>query len=140
MLAQTHVVVERNAPRQACRSGSTSLSADKHHRTRRRHEIRGVDPVSFFFFIDDRPDVSRHIVVRRSFAEQPAQVVIFFAEKAGSQLSISREADARAVAAEGLRHGSDQAYLAGSAVGEAVFARRLAALVGDLNERPPRMD
>jgi len=115
MLAQSHVVVERNAPREACPIGGIPLPADEHHRARRRHEIRGVDPVPFFLFIDDRSDVGRHIVVRRSFTEQSAQVVILFAEQAGSQLSISREADARAVSAERLRHRRDQADLAGSA-------------------------
>src|SRR5580692_210718 len=132
MLTQTYVVVERNALMQGCRSGSIPLPADKHHRTRRRYEIRGVDPVPFFLFIDDRPDVGCHIVVRRSFTEQSAKVVILFAEEAGSQLSISREADARAVPTERLRHRRNQTDLARSAIGKAVFPCRLAPLVRDL--------
>src|SRR5260370_2867713 len=44
------------------------------------------------------------------------------------------------MAAKGLGHRRDEADFAGCAVSEAVFARGLAALVGDLLERPTGMD
>src|SRR5271163_1260580 len=116
MLAQTLRVVERNEFREKHPLRSIPLSADEHHSARGRHEIRGIDAVAVFFFIDDRPDVSLHILVGGSFAEKAAQVVIFFAEEAGSQLSVGSETDAGTMAAERLSHGRNQADFTGSAV------------------------
>src|SRR5216683_846523 len=44
------------------------------------------------------------------------------------------------MATEGLGHRGDKADFTGRAIGKAVFARRLAALVGYLHERPAGMD
>src|SRR5437899_8562764 len=66
--------------------------------------------------------------------------MIFLAEKTGAELAISGDADARTEAAEGLRNGGDEADFAGGTVGKAVFARGFAALVGNLDEWPARMD
>src|SRR5271167_4475434 len=104
MLTQSHVVVESDAFAGMGRMESIPLSADEHHGTRRGHEIRGVDAVSFFFLVHYTADVGRHIVVGRALAEHAAQVMIFFAEEAGSQLSIGGQANARAMSTEGLRH------------------------------------
>ncbi len=62
--------------------------------------------------------------------------MVVLTEKAGTQLPIGGQADARAVAAERLRHRSDQADLPRRAIGEAVLTRRFAALVRDLLQRP----
>ena len=96
--------------------------------------------MSFFLFIDHTTNVRLHIFVRRAGAEQPAQVVIFFAEQAGTQLTIRCEADPRAMAAERLGDWSDEANFSGPAIREAILARGLAALVGDLLERPARVN
>src|SRR5713101_1302897 len=66
--------------------------------------------------------------------------MVVLAEEAGAELAVGRQADAGAMAAKGLSHRRDEADFAGCAVSEAVFARGLAALVGDLLERPTGMD
>jgi len=66
--------------------------------------------------------------------------VIFLAEEAGAKFSVGGEANARTVAAERLRDGSDEPDFAGSAIGETIFARGLAAFVRNLHERPAFMD
>src|SRR5277367_805012 len=117
-----------------------ALSPNKYHSARGWMEIRSIDAVSFFLFVDYRADISLHFAVRRALAQETAQVVIVLAEKARAQLSVCSQSNARAMPAEGLRHGCDQPDLSGSAIGEAVLARRLALLVRDLHQRPPRVN
>src|SRR6266852_2164315 len=93
------------------------LPADEHHSTRGRYEVGGVDPVTLFFFHYDGADIGDQILVGSPFAKQRSQVVVVLTEKAGTQLPIGGQADARAVAAERLRHRSDQADLPRSAIG-----------------------
>ena len=102
-------------------------------------EIGLVDSMAFFFFVDGGADIGGDFLVGGAVAEQRFQIVIFGAEKAGAELAVGGDADARAVAAERLRDGSDQADFA-AAVGEAIFAGGFAALMGDGNERPAGFD
>src|SRR5260370_26717257 len=66
--------------------------------------------------------------------------MIVLAEEASPELAVGSEPDAGAVAAEGLRHRGDEADFTGRAVGKAIFAGGLAALVGYLRERPTGVD
>src|ERR1700676_2255219 len=116
------------------------LPADEHHSTRGWYEIRGIDPVTLFFFQYHRADIGDQILVASSFAEKRAEVVVVLAEKTSAQLAVRGQADTRAVAAEGLRHRSDQADLARRAVGKAVFTSGFAPLVRNLLQRPPGMN
>src|ERR1700719_1270455 len=116
------------------------LSADEHHGARRRYEVRGVNPVSFFLFHDHRLDVGDQILVARAVAEQRPQIVIVLAEEAGAQLTVGRPANARAVSAEGLRDRRDQPDLARRAIGKAILTRGFAALVRNLLQRPTRVN
>src|SRR5882762_12004723 len=117
-----------------------SLASDKDHGPRRGDKTGLVDAVAFLFFHDDGGDVGDQILVGGAFAQHGAQVVIVLAEKTGAKFSVGGEADARAVAAERLRNGSDEADFAGGAVRETVFARGFAALVGNLHQWPARMN
>src|SRR4029077_14665022 len=119
---------------------NSPLPADKHHGTRGWYEVRGIDAVTFLFFVDDRMDIGNEIVICCTFSQQGPQIVIVLAEQAGAQLAVGREADARAMAAEGLRDGSEQADLSGCSVGKPILASGLAALMGDLFQRPEGMN
>src|SRR6266478_849468 len=114
---------------------NSPLPADKHHSTRRWYEVRRVDAMALFLLHHHGTDIGDEIFVGSAFPQQRAKVVIVFAEKAGAQLAVRRQTNTRAMAAEGLRHRRDQPDFAGSAVGKTIFARRFAALVGDLLQR-----
>src|SRR6266850_4291943 len=135
MLTQTHRGVDArfNFLRASVRF---PLASDKNHGARRGNETGLVDAVAFLFFHDDGGDVGDQILVGGAFAQHGAQVVIVLAEKTGAKFSIGSQTDARAVAAERLRDGCDEADFAGSAVRETVFARGFAALVRNLHQRP----
>src|ERR1700687_1209783 len=66
--------------------------------------------------------------------------MIVLAEQAGAELAVRSQADAGAVATEGLRHWGDEADFTGCAIGKTVFASGLAALVRNLHERPAGLD
>src|SRR3989442_16009986 len=66
--------------------------------------------------------------------------MIVLAEQAGAELAIGSQPDAGTVTAERLGHRGDEAGFAGRAVSKAVFAGGFAALVGDLHDRPARVD
>src|SRR6266850_2918481 len=135
MLTQTHRGVDArfNFLRASVRF---PLASDKNHGARRGDKTGLVDAVAFLFFHDDGGDVGDQILVGGAFAQHGAQVVIVLAEKTGAKFSVGGEADARAVTAEGLRDWGDEADFAGGAVGETVFARGFAALVGNLHQGP----
>src|SRR5579863_8710381 len=116
------------------------LAADKDHGAGGRLEAGLVDAVAGFFFGDHGANAFLDVVVCRAVAERGAEVVVVLAEEAGADLAVGGEADARTVAAEGLGDRSDQADFAGRAVGEFVFARGLAFRVGNLHQRPLRVD
>src|ERR1700738_1321412 len=126
-----------NFPRFSCHY---ALPADKHHSTGGWYEVRGIDPVALFLFQYHRADIGNQVFIGSTLAEQRPEIVIVLAEKTGAQLAVSGQADPGAMAAEGLRHRSDQADLARRAVGEAVLTRGFAPLVRDLLERPPCMN
>src|SRR5260370_6414351 len=111
-----------------------SLASDKNHGARRGDKSGLVDTMALFLFHDHGGDVGDYILVGGAFAQHGAQVVIVLAEKAGAKFSVGGQADARAVTAERLRDGSDEAEFAGGAVRETVFARGFAALVGNLHQ------
>src|SRR5258708_32689136 len=92
--------------------------------------------MTLFFFGDNGADIRDQIFVGRSLAKHSSQVMIVLAEQAGAELAIGSEPDARAMATERLRYRSDEADFTGGAVGQAVFAGGLAALMGKLVERP----
>src|SRR6266566_3250349 len=116
------------------------LSADEHHGPGWGHKTRLVDAVAFLFLVDYRADKEGHILIRSAAAQQVPQVVVLFAEQAGSQLPVGGQTDARTEAAKGLRDRRDQPDLARSAVGKAVFPRGFAPLVRNLLELPGRVD
>src|SRR5206468_5857025 len=116
------------------------LPADKDHGAGRRYKTGLIDVVPLFFFHHNRADVGYQIVVGGSFPEQRTQVVVFLAEKTGSELAIRSQADAGTMAAERLGHGGNQTDFAGCAVGKAVLAGGFAAPVGYLHERPTSVD
>ena len=66
--------------------------------------------------------------------------MIVLAEQAGAELAVGSQPDAGAMATERLGHRGDQADFAGRAVGKAVFARGLAALMRNLHEWPADVD
>src|SRR5882672_6200532 len=117
-----------------------SLASDKDHGARRGDKTGLVDAVAFLFFHDDGGDVGDQILVGGTFAQHGAQVVIVLAEKAGAEFAVGGQTDARAVAAERLRDWRDEADFAGGAIRETVFARGFAALVGNLHQRPARVN
>src|SRR3989441_10154662 len=96
--------------------------------------------MALLFFHDVGADKVPDFIVARTIAQQKAQVMIVLAEEAGAELAVGGEPDARAMAAEGLRDGGDEADLAGSSIGEAGFAGGFAALVRDLHKRPASVD
>src|SRR5258708_10849026 len=73
-------------------------------------------------------------------AQKKLQIVVLLAEQAGAELSVGGETDARAEAAERLANRCNQSDFAGGAIGKAVFSSSLAAFVGDLHERPLRVN
>src|SRR5712664_4350610 len=96
--------------------------------------------MALFFFHNNRGDIGDQILVGGPLTEQGAQVVVVLAEQTGAELAVGSEPDAGAMATEGLRHRGDEADFAGSAIGKAVFAGGLAALVRNLYERPAGVD
>src|SRR5580704_15100766 len=112
------------------------LATNENHCARRRLKTRRVNAMSFIFFSDDGADEGHNVIVAGAFTKQRAQVVIVLAEEAGAQFAVGGQANARAVAAKGLRDWSDQADFSGSAVGETIFAGGFTAFVGNLHERP----
>src|SRR5216684_1437424 len=116
------------------------LSTDKNHGARGRYEARLIDAVTLLFFHDVGADEVPDFIVACAIAQQKAQVMIVLAEETGAELAIGGKPDARAMAAEGLRDGGDEADFAGSSIGEAVFAGGFAALVRDLHKRPASVD
>src|SRR5579863_2274239 len=96
--------------------------------------------MAFFFFVDDRANVSGNVVIAGAFAEQGAEIVIVLAEQAGADFSVGSETDARAVAAERLSDRGDEADFSGGAIGETIFASGLAAFVRNLREGPASVD
>src|SRR5258706_1646757 len=119
---------------------NSPLSADKHHGTRGWYEIRLIDAVPLFFFHHHGAYIRHQIFVGGAFAQQRAQIVILLAEQAGAQLTICGQPDARTMSAERLRNRSNEPDLAGRAIRKAIFTRRLAALMRNLLQRPPRMN
>src|SRR3989454_4141764 len=120
--------------------GYFPLSADEDHGARRLNEAWLIDAVALFFFHDNGTDVSDQVLVGGSLAQQRPQIMIVLAEQAGAELAIGSQPDAGAMTTEGLGHRGDEADFAGGAISEAVFAGGFAALVGDLFERPVRVD
>src|SRR2546423_3955228 len=118
---------------------NSPLPPDKHHSTGGWYEAWLVDPVPFFLLQNHRPNVRAQILICRAFAEKRSQVMIFLAEKAGAELTIRSQANARAVSAERLRHRGNKPDFARRAVSEPVLAGRFAALVRDLLQGPARV-
>src|SRR6266446_608903 len=116
------------------------LSPDKYHGTGGWHETGLIDAMALFLFHDYGADIGDQIFVGGAFAEQTAQVMIVLAEEARAELAVGGKPDAGAMAAERLGDRSDEADFTGSAVVEAVLASGLAALVGNLLERPARVN
>ena len=100
--------------------------------------------MAFFFLHYDGANFFGDVFVGRAAAEQEFQVVIVLAEKAGAEFSVGGDADARAVAAERLGDGSDESDFARTVAtirgGEFIFAGGFALLVGNLDERPARVN
>jgi len=117
-----------------------NLASDEDHSARRRNKAGFVDVMAFFLFEDDGFNERSEILVGSAVAQQKAEIVVILAEKAGAELAVGSEADARAMAAESLRDGRDEADFARSAVGKPIFAGGLAGLVWNGNERPAGMD
>src|SRR5580704_7252831 len=120
--------------------GDLFLAANENHGARGLHKTGLIDAMTLFFFRDHRTDVRSQILVGRTLAKQRAKVMIVLAEQARPQLAVGGEPDARAVAAEGLRHRSNEADFAGRTVSEAILAGGLTALVRNLHERPARLN
>ena len=80
-----------------------------------------------FFFYNNVFDKADDLCTTDAAADKVAQVVFGGREQAGADLTVGSEADARAGAAEHLRHGCDDADLARRSVGKRVFPRSLAA-------------
>src|SRR5260221_8163804 len=116
------------------------LTTDKHHGTRRRPEIRFVDTMAFFLFASHGTNVGSQILVAGIFSQQTAQIVIILAEKAGTELAIGGQPDARTVSAERLRDRSDESDFAGSAVSETIFTGGFACFVRNMHPPPARGD
>ncbi len=93
-----------------------------------------------FFFRDHGANAFLYVVVGSAVAQEGAEVMIVLAEEAGADLAVGGEADARTVAAKGLGDGGDQADFTGRAVGKFILARGFAFRVGNLHQRPLRVD
>ncbi len=93
-----------------------------------------------FFFSDHGANSLLNVLVGGAVAEQGAEIVVILAEEAGADLAVGGEANAGAVAAEGLRDGSDQANFAGRAVRKFILARGFTLRVRNLDQRPLRVD
>src|SRR6185369_12253427 len=89
-----------------------SLAADVDHGAGGGEEIGFADVVASFFLVDDGDDVGAEIVVGGATAHTAVEVVLEDGEEAGANLAVGSEADARAVSAEGLGDGGDDADLA----------------------------
>src|SRR5207249_8775788 len=77
------------------------------------------------------------LVIARARAQQPAEIGFLEREQTGAELSVRGDADAVAVAAEGLADARDHPDAPGRAVGEAEDTRRLRAVVdGDQRVDP----
>src|SRR5258708_11425935 len=122
------------------RGARNCLAADEDHGTRGRHESRFVDAMAGFFFSDHGANSLLNVLVGGAVAEQGAEIVVILAEEAGADLAVGGEANAGAMAAEGLRDGSDQANFAGRAVLKVIRARGFTLRVRNLDQRPLRVD
>src|SRR5215470_8358466 len=112
------------------------LAADEYHGSRWRRETRFVDAMALFLFVHHRADVDSQILVACIFSQQAAQVMVFLAKEASTQLAVGGQPDARTMSAKRLGDGRNQADLSRSAVCETVPARRFADFVPHLHERP----
>src|SRR5256885_2701007 len=119
---------------------NSPLSPDKHHSTRGWYESRFVDAVPLFLIHHHRADIRAQILVGRAFPEQPAQIMVFLAEKTGAELTIGSQPNARAMSAERLRDRSDQRDFARRAIRKPILPSSFAAFVRNLLQRPARMD
>src|SRR6266404_4086022 len=114
---------------------SRYLSPDMHHCPRRLNKIRLADVVARFFSLDNPTDELHEIVIRSSAAHQFMQVVVPNGEQAGANLAVGGDADAAAMAAEGMRNRRDDSNFA-NAIVKTITASRLAACVRDFDKRP----
>src|SRR3974377_1400876 len=89
-----------------------------------------------FLLHHDGADPSDNFFIGRSRSQQGPQIAILFAEQTRAELSIGGKANARAMAAESLRHRGDQADLTRGAVSKAVLASGFAFLMRNLQQRP----
>src|SRR5438270_9965007 len=96
--------------------------------------------MAFFFFVHSGLDEENQIFVTGVFAQQTSHIVIVFAEKAGTQFAVRSQAYARAVPAEGLGDRSNQTDFTWGTVREAILARSFAGFIGNLLERPARVN
>src|SRR5256885_17226497 len=95
---------------------NSPLSPNKHHSTRGWYESRFVDAVPLFLIHNHRADVRAQILVGRAVPEQPAQIMIFLAEKTGAELTIGSQPNARGMSTERLRFLSDRPDFARRAI------------------------
>src|SRR5208283_30486 len=104
------------------------------HGPRRRHKTRLADVVAGFFLIHRPPDELGHLFVASAGRHESGEVVLADREQTGANLAVGGDADAAALSAEGVRHGSDDTDLADT-VFKFVAASGFAALVFDLAKR-----
>ncbi len=84
--------------------------------------------VAGLFFCDGALDEGDEVGVSASAPHDSVEVVVGLREEAGADLSVGREADAAALAAEGLRDGRDDAdfsYAVVEGVADGGFAERV---------------
>src|SRR5450755_2896891 len=96
-----------------------------HHVSRRLLKAGLADVVAGFLAHDDSPDIRGQLFLGSAAAHLAVEVVVGLREETGAESAVRRDADAAAVAAEGMRDRCDDADLA-DAVGEGVAPGGLA--------------
>src|SRR5271165_3970468 len=110
------------------------LSADVDHGSGCVDEVGFADVMAFFFLLDYPPDEVGDFFVAGAAAHLGMEIVVPHRKKAGSDFAVASDADAATVAAERMRHGSDNADFP-DAIVEAVAARGFRTCVGGFDER-----
>ena len=106
--------------RRVAEETENALSADKTHRPRRRNETRIVNVVPRLFFHHDRFDEVDDFWSRGPIADNIAERMLHRREKAGADLTIGSQANARTSAAKWFCDWGDDADFSRGAVSKEI--------------------
>ena len=112
-----------------CSSPTLPLSADERHSARRLYEVRLVDAVARFLFLNGVDHKLSNLLALFTPPEKLADVMINHGEQARTQIAVGCKSQPRTGSAKWHSDGRDNAYLSRRSVGKSVFQRCLAGRV-----------